>query len=452
MNNKNKDIAIIGSGVTGLTAGYRLKKNGFNVTVFEKNSKPGGAIKSVQQEGYLTEYGPNTLLLKDRLIADFFDELDLTVKMKEANPDASNRFIVKNGKLLPLPGSMIDAIKTPLFSFPAKLRVVIEPMITKSDDPDQTVADFVERRLGKEILDYAINPFVAGIFANKPDSLSLRHAFPVMHDMEQDYGSLIAGAIFGAKNRRNSGRIERKLISFEEGLQILPDRLASDLEIRFHSRVTSIERKGDGWYVDCSGEYAGPYNQLILNVPLYLMGEIQTPFQKQMEAINRKVYYPRLSVIHIAAEKRSIAHELNGFGFLVPEKENRNILGALFSSTLFEGRVPADQHLLTVFVGGGRQPDLAGLKSEQLFDLVIEELRGLIGLDGDPVFKDHVYWPKSIPAYHVGYDEIENRIMEIEQSNDGLHIAGNFRYGISVPDCIRNGLNYAELIMEEASA
>ena len=450
MSKNNNDIAIVGSGITGLSAGFRLKKCGYKVTVFEKNSMPGGAVRSVQQGDYLTEYGPNTILLKDRVIADLFDELSLTAKIKEANPEASKRYIVKNGKLTALPGSMMGAIKTPLFSLPGKLRVLIEPFIKRSSDPDQTVADFVERRLGREVLDYAINPFVAGIFANSPDSLSLRHAFPVMHDMEEEYGSLIAGALLGAQKRRSEGRIERKLISFDNVLQCVPDRLASELEIRHNSRVTSIERRGDGWYVECSGKDSGPYGQLIMNVPLYLMSEIRLPFQRQIAAINSEVYYPPLSVIHIAVKKDMVEHDLDGFGFLVPEKENRNILGALFSSTLFEGRVPLDQHLLTVFVGGGRQPELAELKSEQLFDLVLLELKELIGLKGEPTFKDHVFWPKSIPAYHVGYDDIEQQILEIEQSSKELHIAGNFRYGISVPDCIRNGLNYAELIMTES--
>lgn len=451
MAHNNNDIAIIGSGITGLSAGYRLKKNGFKITVFEKNSEPGGAIKSVQQKGYLTEYGPNSILLKDRIIADFFQEVKLEDVMQEANPQSSKRYIVKNGVLTALPDSLLNAIKTPLFTFPGKMRILKEPFVSRSRDPDQTVAKFTERRLGREVLDYAINPFVAGIFANNPDTLSLRHAFPVMHDLEQEYGSLIVGMLFGSKSRREKGRIQRKLVSFDHGLQTLPKRLAAELNVLFGTRVTAIDKRGDGWVVEGTGKEHGPYGKLLLNVPLYQMNEIRLPFHEDFESISREVYYPPLSIVHLAFKKDFADHPLDGFGFLVPEKEKRGILGALFSSTLFQGRAPHDHHLMTVFIGGGRQPELANLKSEKIFDLVEGELRDLIGLKGEPAFKDHVYWPKSIPAYHVGYDDIEKQIEIIEKKSNGLYIIGNFRSGISVPDCIRNGLNVANSLMAEKS-
>lgn len=446
MTNNNSNIAIVGSGITGLTTAFLLKKRGKKVTVFEKNSQPGGSIRTVRNGDWLTEYGPNTILLKDRIVDEFFTELGLNDHLIEANPSASKRYIVKNGQIVPLPSTLLDAVKTPLFSLGGKLRVLKEPFITRSNQPDQTVAEFVSRRLGQEVLDYAINPFVAGIFANNPESLSLRHAFPLMHNLESEYGSLIVGSFAGARKRKESGRIKRKLVSFKGGLQELPIKLAEKLNILYSMRIDTVEKRVGGWFLKSNDAEYGPFDQVILNIPLYQMKDLNSPFQNELEEIGKKVYYPPLSVVHLSYNKEDVGHELDGFGFLVPEVEQRNILGALFSSSLFQGRAPIGKHLLTIFIGGGRQPELASMETEKLMRIVESELSDLIGLNGKTVYQDHVYWPKSIPAYHIGYDEILEKMKQIEEIGDGLSIAGNFRNGISVPDCIKNGIKLAEKI------
>ncbi len=443
----NKRIAVVGAGISGLVTAYSLQKQGFDCEVFEKNSLPGGAMKTVKSEEWQVEYGPNTLLLKDKSVKDFLEEMDLLSSKVAANPAAEKRFILKNGKLEPLPGSLLSAVSTPLFSLKAKLRVLLEPFISKSTNPDQTIAEFTKRRLGPEMLDYAINPFVAGIFANNPDSLSLRHAFPAMHNLEQEYGSLIWGSFAGAKKRKESGRIPRELISFKKGIGELPSAIASKLNtIHFKKEISSIEKKLDGWYLISGKKQHGPYDHIVLNTPLYKWSSEFLSLDKNMMKKIESVHYPPLSVLCLGVKKEDVSHPLNGFGFLIPEKERRSILGALFSSTLFENRAPGGHHLLTVFVGGGRQPKLASLETDKLLPVVLDELHDIIGLTGEPVFTDHIYWPKSIPAYHVGYDEILEIFDKIERENPGLFLAGNFRHGISVPDCIINGQKLAERI------
>jgi len=445
MSKKINRVAIVGAGITGLVTAWKLQKFSVEVDVFERKAEPGGAIKTVKEDNWQVEYGPNTLLLKDRMVAEFITELGLSGEKKTANPEASKRFVVKDGVLEPLPSSLKSAVTTPLFSLGGKLRVLAEPFVPKNGDRDQTVAEFVKRRLGKEMLDYAINPFVAGIYANRPEYLSLRHAFPMMDDLEQEYGSLIWGTFAGSKKRKEKGRIERELISFEKGMQQLPLTIAKQLNsIYLNHEVRSVTEQDGKWSVESSLGKFGPYDHVILNTPIYKLNEDLVSITDQELKTLKKVNYPPLSVMLLGFKKEDVKHELDGFGFLVPEQENRNILGALFSSTLFDERAPQDMHLLTVFVGGGRQPELAEKDSEELLKLVTKELEDLIGLSGEPKFKDHVYWPQSIPGYHVGYDEILDTIRNIEDRNRGLTLAGNFRNGISVPDCIKNGLKLAD--------
>ena len=445
--NDNK-IAVIGSGITGLTSAYFLQKGGYKVSIFERRDSVGGAIRTEKQEKWLTEFGPNTILLKDAVVAEFLEEIGLSSEKVVANQLASKRFIVKSGILEPLPTSIISAFKTPLFSFKGKLRVLTEPMISKNENRDQTIAEFVERRLGKEILDYAINPFVAGIFANKPENLSLRHTLPMMDNLEELYGSLIWGSFKGRKERNKNGRIARELISFKDGLHELPKRVASLIDsIYLNHEVTKVSKSEDGWSVSTQqGEFDG-FSDVIINAPISKWSAELFPFEVgKFDEVN----YPPLSVMHIGYKKSDIDHPMDGFGFLVPEKENRDILGALFSSTLFPGRAPDDCHLLTVFVGGGRQPELAAMDSEQLLNVIEKDLKDFIGLKGKPVFKNHVYWPNSIPAYHVGYDEILQSLLKIEVENPGIHFAGNYRGGVSVPDCIKNGISIAERLSSDS--
>ena len=445
MSKKINRVAVVGAGITGLVAAWKLQKFGVEVELFERKAEPGGAIKTVKDGDWQVEYGPNTLLLKDRMIAEFITEIGLNGEKKVANSEANKRFVVKNGVMEPLPSSFKSAVKTPLFSLGGKLRVLAEPFIPKNGDRDQTVAEFVERRLGTELLDYAINPFIAGIYANRPEYLSLRHALPMMDDLEQEYGSLIWGTIAGSKKRKEKGRIERELISFEKGMQQLPRTIADQLNCLYlNHEIRSLKKQDGKWEVESSLGKFGPYDHIIVNTPLYKLNkELISVTDEELKVLN-KVNYPPLSVMLLGFKKDDINHDLDGFGFLVPEKENRKILGALFSSTLFDDRAPEGMHLLTVFVGGGRQPELAEKDSEELLRIVMDELHDLIGLSGEPQFKDHIFWPQSIPGYHVGYDEILDTLLKIEERNEGLTLAGNFRNGISVPDCIKNGLKLAD--------
>ncbi|CAN5200991.1 protoporphyrinogen oxidase [soil metagenome] len=442
----NKKIAVIGAGITGLTACFQLKKRDIQADLFDIKGEPGGVIKSVQNKDWSYEYGPNTLLLKDPEIEDFLSDLNLEDEIAVANTNASKRYIVKNGKLHELPTSFSEFFKTPLFSSNAKLRLFGEPFYRKSDE-DATLAQFFEHRLGKEILDYAVNPFVAGIHAGRPENLSFKHSFPALHDLEQQSGSIMMGAVRKRFKNKKKRKTKRRLISFTNGLQQLPKTIYSKLDHTYlNHEVKQVKKSDDGWVLKTQMGNFGPYHDIILTVPMHKWNRQLLPLNEQDLDIINRVKYPSLSIMILGYKKEQISHLLDGFGFLVPEKEQRSILGALFTSTLFSGRAPEGHHLLTVFIGGDRQPELAQLNSEELLNTVESDLKDLTGLKGSAVFKDHIYWPNSIPQYHKSYDEVIDLFEELETRNPGLHLAGNFRGGVSVPDCIKNAIKVAEKV------
>lgn len=433
---------MVGAGITGLTAAWTLQKNGFDVTVFEKKNQPGGSIRSVQSNGWLVEYGPNTLQLKTTRILDFIEELGLTSQLTVADPEASKRYIVKNGELQQVPAGLGDFLRTSIFSTNAKLQVIREPFVGRGKDPAESLASFVKRRLGREILENAVDPFVAGIYAGKPDNLSVRLAFPKLYNLEQQYGSLIAGAVRKRFGNKRNDVFETKLVSFDKGLQVLPETISGQLsDIKFETEVRKIEQDNNGFMLIAGGVRFDNFDRIFINIPLYRLNELMIDGGGAiLESLNF-ASYPPLSVIATGYESSQVKHPLDGFGFLVPSTEKRKILGSLFNSSLFPCRAPEGHVLITTFLGGMRQPELASKDSGELKEIVSREHSELLGVSGSPKYFDHIYWPNSIPQYTVRYDEVLNAINHVEKKNPGVHLIGNFRGGISLPDCIENGLN-----------
>ncbi|MEX2352402.1 MAG: protoporphyrinogen oxidase [Balneolaceae bacterium] len=442
-------VAIVGGGITGLTAALELQEAGFETVLFERRESVGGAIRSVRVNNWIVEYGPNTLQVRSERVYDYLEHLGLQDRIVEANPSASSRYVVRNGTLVQLPQSLKEAAFTSLLSRSGRVRVLTEPFRRRGEDKDETLSSFVRRRMGEEFLDYLIDPFVAGIYAGLPDQLSVRFAFPRLYELEQRYGSLSAGAMVKSVQRFMDRSFKTRLISFRDGIAELPEAIAGRLkEVRTGQEVTRLERSREGWVVHSEGMRHGPFGILILNIPLYRYDEQLLDGGGEILDVVRKSGYPPLSILLSGYQKDQIEHPLNGFGFLVPSAEKRKILGTLFSSSLFPGRAPEGHHLLTTFVGGGRQPELAQLESSELMDIVATEHRDLLGVKGEPRFADHIYWPKSIPHYSPDYGGVLSAVETLEKRHKNLYLAGNFRGGISVPDCICNGLDLAGKISD----
>jgi len=438
MTKKKLSVGILGAGISGLGAAYALAQKGITVTVYEKASEVGGAMHSVRQDDWLVEEGPNTLMVKSQANWDLLEELGLDGEIVEANPIAKKRFVVKHGSPIALPTSIGQFFTTPLLSVGAKLQLLKEPFASTSVQQDESIATFIERRLGRQVLDYGVNPFVSGVYAGDPKQLSIKHTFAKLWEMEQQHGSLLQGII---KRDRADSSSQRALISFKNGTQILPKTLADALpeQVQQSTTITSAQQKDEHWQLSgtSNGEnFTATHNCLISTIPAYTLPNI---FDSDLFNELADLPYAPLSVVALGFKSEQIEHSLDGFGMLIPEVEQYNILGCLFSSTLFPGRAPEGHELLTCFIGGARNPNLALKSPKKLQEIVCNELDNLLGIAGDPAFVHHKQWQKAIPQYEVGYDYFLSLIKEIEEEHKGLYLDGNFRGGVSVPNCISSG-------------
>ena len=444
---------IIGAGISGLALAWQLKRSGHACTVLEPSALAGGALRSHREGDYLAEEGPNSILLNSLEIEDFLYSIPgLEAAIIEAKPEAKKRFIVRAGKPHAVPMGPLSAIATPLWSCAAKLRVLAEPFIKAAPaNSEESVADFMRRRLGDELYRYAINPLVGGIYAGDPEQLSLPHAFPKLYALEQHHGGLIRGGIAKLKAARaaKGPKVRKRIISFENGMAELPEKLAAALGNSLHTGV-SIQslRKTDGhWSVTWSSADGtiteNSFDRLIVTVPAHCLAHLpfDAALQDELRELNT-IHYPPVSVLSLGFKRQHIAHAIDGFGALVPECEARKILGVLFPSSLFARRAPANEVLLTVFVGGERQPECATADTEKLKATVLPELQQLLGVSGPPTFVHHKHWEQAIPQYKLGYGTQLARMEHIERKHAGLQLAGNYRGGISVTYCIEAALSY----------
>ena len=444
-------VAVLGAGLTGLTAAWHLHRAGAEPVVFEKASRVGGAIGAVRDGGWLHELGPNSLLETSTDVTALIDQLGLAARRLYAAPAAQQRYIVRDGRLVALPTSPIGFVTTPLFSLGAKLALLGEPWrAPASPDREESVADFVRRRLGREFLDYAINPFVGGVYAGDPERLSVRHAFPKLHTIEQEHGSLVRGAI---KRRNASGGPPGRIFSFPEGLGELPAALASSLgdAVRLRTQVIEIRNTGADWTVTSqSGEESRreSFDAIICALPADALASLPVrgvPAFRRLTVL-RAIDHPPVASVFTGFRREDVAHALDGFGLLVPEVEHGRLLGTLFSSTLFPGRAPEGHVALTSFVGGMRSPELTGRDDADLGRLVTAELEQLIGVKARPVFTRVQRWPRAIPQYALGYQAFKDAIGAVESAAPGLFIGGNCRDGISLANCIGAGRRLADAV------
>jgi oxygen-dependent protoporphyrinogen oxidase len=455
---KQQTVAIIGAGITGLTAAFYLKRAGVTVTVYEASGRVGGVIQSLRQDGYLAEFGPNTLLETSPKIGQLVRDAGLQSRRLDPDPKAEARYVVRYGRPIEMPGKPLGFFTTPLFTAKAKFAVLREPFIPRrKDGVEESIGEFVVRRFNQEFLDNAIDALVAGIYAGNPRKLSLTHAFPKLKALEDNYGSMIKGQIFGSWARKKSGEVAKDRapkFSFDEGLQVLPDELARQLgdSLKLNTPVTKLAQTNDGWCVTtATGE--ADHGAVIYCGTAYRLAELKIEAKQVVDlSALAEVRYPPVASVVLGFRREDVTHPCDGFGMLIPGVEGFNILGTIFSSALFPNRAPAGHLTLTSYVGGERQPELAALPPEKLIELVCTDLRTLLGVKGKPTFAHTVLWPKAIPQYNVGYGKFKALMNEAEAKAPGLFLAGHYRDGVSLSDSIVSGCHVAERVEKELAA
>ena len=453
-----KSVAIIGAGITGLTTAFYIKRSGVPVTLYEASDRVGGAIQSIRAEGYMAEFGPNTILETSPKVTQLVIDAGLASRRMDPDPKASARYVVRYNRPIEMPGSPLGFFTTQLFTARAKLAVLREPFVPpRRDGKEESVAEFVVRRLGQEFLDHAIDALVGGVYAGDPYKLSVPHAFPKLGQLEARYGSLIKGQIFGARERKRRGEIAKDRapkFSFDTGLQALPDTLRERLgeAVRLNTTVTRLTQTSEGWTLDVrerGQQSRAEHSSVIYAGTAFNLAdmEVQTSMPLRLSTF-AEIRYPPVASVVLGFRREDVAHPCNGFGMLIPRVEGFKILGTIFSSSLFPNRAPAGHLTLTSYVGGERYPELASLPHEKLFALTCEDLRVLLGVKGKPTFQHCVFYPRAIPQYNVGYGRYREQMTDIEGKAPGLFFAGHYRDGISLSDTIVSACKVADRVGE----
>ena len=449
------DVVVVGGGISGLGAAHALARAGADVVVVEAGDQVGGNLRSWRdEEGFLLEGGPNTLSVTDGELEAHLRSEGLEDEMVFPGSTATKRYVVFRGRPVALPSSPGGLLSTPLLSPVGKLRLLGEPFRKAGTDPDESIFDFVSRRLGPEPARRLVDPFVSGIYAGDPHALSVRAAFPTIWEAEQEAGSVIRGLVKRRRTARREATADESappspprsgpgILSFRNGLSTWPRKLAEALppdRIQTGVRISALFRHGTGgWRVEGTRGEVFHGDALLLAVPAPEAARLLEPLAPRTSRALRGIPYAPVAVVHVAYPRDQVAHPLDGFGLLCPGPENRRILGSLWLSSLFPGRVPEGRVLTTCFVGGARAPERAALPDEELGALVLEEQAELLGARGAGRVAGIVRWPLGIPQYTRGHLVRLGLVERMEGGLPGLKVLGNWRGGVSVPGSWKNG-------------
>lgn len=453
----NPEVVIVGAGLTGLTMALYLKKAGINFLVIEKLAKTGGVIQTISERGFVYETGPNTGVVSHPEMTELFEDLADKCTMEIADPNAKRRLIWKENQWQALPSGLWSAITTPLFTWYDKCRICGEPFRKKGTDPNETLAELVRRRMGESFLDYAIDPFISGIYAGDPNKLVTRYALPKLWKLEQDYGSFVRGAMKKAKLPKSDRdkKATREVFSAKGGLSRLIEALTESVGVEnillsvdntlvkpfekgFQLQVTtpeqliSIQTK---YLVTTSGGYT------LAGLLPFLNEEEIAPFNE--------LKYAAVTQVLLGFEKWK-GMSLKAFGGLVPGRENKNILGVLFTSSFFEGRAPKGGALLSVFMGGIKRPDIIGMDNGEIESLLNKDLPRMLSnrsLSAD--MTRILRYPKAIPQYTASTGRRYEMIEKLQHKYPGLILAGNIRDGIGMADRVKQGRTIAEELIRD---
>jgi len=453
MNEINTDVLVIGAGLTGLTLAYKLHRAGIGVVLVDKDQHTGGVIRTISENGFTFEAGPNTGTLSNPELMELFESLGEKCTPVTGRKEAHRRLILKGGSWKALPSGPVSAVTTPLFTLKDKFRILGEPFRTKGTNPDESVADLVLRRMGKSFLDYAIDPFISGIYAGDPRKLITRYALPKLWKLEQDHGSFIGGSFAKAREPRSERerKATKEVFSVQGGLQRLTDALASELnpERLFTGCTPAVVRpdqKGFMTVLSCAaGIRRGIRSEyVVITAGAHTVPEILPFISPDLLAPLTTLVYAKVVQV-VAGYKKWTGNAINAFGGLVPSKEDKDVLGILFPSSIFDGRAPEGGALLSVFMGGMRNPTLTEMSDQELGAIALSMVKKTLNpVKEDPDLLQIFRYQHAIPQYEISTGDRLKRISELETHYPGLILAGNMRDGIGMADRVKQAVRISE--------
>ena len=446
---------IAGGGISGLSLAYFLKAGGIEATVLEAAPKPGGKIRTEKAQGFLCEWGVNGFLDNKPKTLELAGTLSL--KVLRSSDAARKRFVLKGGRLRKIPDGPGEFLTSQVLSPVGKLRLLLEPFI-KPNPNDETLAGFAKRRLGKEAFENMIDPMASGVYAGDPEKMSVESCFPRIKAVEKKYGSLIKGLIAIGKEAKKTGKGKvgpgpgGTLTSFSGGMEeiIIALRAALGDNVIVNSRAVSLDKTGDEYRIQLADGSSVEAEKIVLACPAYETAGILRGMDKGLSSLLSGIEYPPVSVICLGFARQKISCPVDSFGFLVPFKERKNILGVLFDSSIFPERAPEGQVLLRIMAGGARMGNIAMLDDEKLLDTVMGDLGAILGLKATPDFVRIFRHEKAIPQYAMGHLDRLSEIDSITGGHRGLYLAGNAYRGIALNDCIENSAQLAGRIIKES--
>lgn len=460
-------VAVVGGGISGLAAAHRLVEQSravgmpIEVRLFESADRVGGVIRTEQENGFVLEAGPDSFLSEKPAALQLVERLGLAGRLVGTREEFRRTYVVRGGRLHALPDGFLlmaptrlwPLLTTPLFSWTGKLRMALDLLLPRGDGGDQSLADFVTRRLGREALERVAQPLVGGIYTADPRTLSLAATMPRFLEMERATRSVILTMWrqqrAAAQRAAGSGPRWSLFLSFDAGLQVLVDGLARrlpDSTIQLGRPITSVERRGRGWRLDGTADC----DALVVATPAHAAAALLRPLDAVLAGELDGVPYASSATVTLAFDREQIPHPLDGFGFVVPHAEGRALLAGTFSSLKYPGRAPRGAMLVRAFVGGALRPELVELDDAALVAAVRRELAELIGVTAEPRLTRIARWRQAMPQYQVGHLDRVARIRR-RGADLGIHLAGNAYEGVGIPDCIRSGEMAADAVVARLS-
>lgn len=431
---------VVGAGISGLTLAWALRARGTPVTLLEASERVGGQIRSWVEDGFVLEAGPNGFLDRDGVVTRLADALGIGDRVRPAAPAGDRRAVFVRGKVRFLPSRPPQLLGSNVLPWWAKLRLLLEPLSRRGPSGvDESLAHFGRRHFGRHVTETLLDAVQTGIFAGDSERLSVRAAFPRLHEMERSHRSLL----LAAKAMRRSGQAPR-LLSFEGGLETLPRALGRALgdTVRVGVQVRALEPAGGGWQVRSAGG-GERFERVILAVPPWTAAELLRPVDASVATALEAIHTVPISVVHLGW-RGGVEPAPQGFGVLVPARERRRVLGVIFVSSAYPFRAPPGGTLLTALVGGAHGAGFAALPDPELVKAVREELDTMLGIRSAPDLVHVVRWPRAIPQYEVGHHGRMDAIATALRHHPRLLLAGSAYRGPGVADCVKESLAMAD--------